>query len=90
MDQICLVVPVLPGRTAGARDFTRELEADATPTTSARSLYQWCGSGLFPCVAPRRACRYAVGWGEVCARRRITAARAAPLAQEHTGRPESV
>ena len=27
MDQICLVVPVLPGRTADARDFTRELEA---------------------------------------------------------------
>ena len=28
MDQICLVVPVLPGRTADARDFMRELEAD--------------------------------------------------------------
>ena len=28
MDQICLVVPVLPGKTAGARDFMRELEAD--------------------------------------------------------------
>ena len=27
MDQICLVVPVLPGRTADARDFMRELEA---------------------------------------------------------------
>lgn len=26
MDQICLVVPVLPGRTADARDFMRELE----------------------------------------------------------------
>ena len=28
MDQICLVVPVLPGRTADARDFMRQLEAD--------------------------------------------------------------
>lgn len=28
MDQICLVVPVLPGRTADPRDFIRELEAD--------------------------------------------------------------
>jgi len=28
MDQICLVVPVLPGKTADARDFMRELEAD--------------------------------------------------------------
>ena len=28
MDQICLVVPVIPGRTADARDFMRELEAD--------------------------------------------------------------
>jgi len=27
MDQICLVVPILPGRTADARDFMRELEA---------------------------------------------------------------
>jgi hypothetical protein len=27
MDQICLVVPVLPGRTADARDFMRQLEA---------------------------------------------------------------
>ena len=27
MDQICLVVPVHPGRTADARDFMRELEA---------------------------------------------------------------
>jgi hypothetical protein len=27
MDQICLVVPVLPGRTADAKDFMRELEA---------------------------------------------------------------
>ena len=27
MDQVCLVVPVLPGRTADARDFMRELEA---------------------------------------------------------------
>jgi len=26
MDQICLVVPVLPGRTADAKDFMRELE----------------------------------------------------------------
>jgi hypothetical protein len=26
MDQICLVVPILPGRTADARDFMRELE----------------------------------------------------------------
>ena len=25
MDQICLVVPILPGRTADARDFMREL-----------------------------------------------------------------
>jgi len=28
MDQICLVVPVLPGRTADARDFMRALEGD--------------------------------------------------------------
>jgi hypothetical protein len=28
MDQICLVVPVLPGRTADARDFMQELEGD--------------------------------------------------------------
>lgn len=28
MDQICPVVPVLPGRTADARDFMRELEAE--------------------------------------------------------------
>jgi len=28
MDQICLVVPVLPGRTADAKDFMRELEGD--------------------------------------------------------------
>ena len=28
MDQICLVVPVLPGRTPDARDFMRELEGD--------------------------------------------------------------
>ena len=28
MDQICLVVSVLPGKTADARDFMRELEAD--------------------------------------------------------------
>jgi hypothetical protein len=27
MDQICLVVPVLPGRTADAKDFMRQLEA---------------------------------------------------------------
>jgi Family of unknown function (DUF6176) len=31
MDQICLVVPILPGRTADARDFMRELEADRKP-----------------------------------------------------------
>ena len=30
MDQICLVVPILPGRTADARDFMRELEASRT------------------------------------------------------------
>jgi hypothetical protein len=28
MDQICLVVPVLPGRTADARDFLQELEGE--------------------------------------------------------------
>jgi len=28
MDQICLVVPILPGRTADAKDFMRELESD--------------------------------------------------------------
>ena len=27
MDQFCLVVPILPSRTADARDFRRELEA---------------------------------------------------------------
>jgi|SRR5215471_17998108 len=28
MDQICLVVPILTGKTEDARDFMRELEAD--------------------------------------------------------------
>jgi len=28
MDQICLVVPVLPGKTADARDFMQQLEGD--------------------------------------------------------------
>jgi hypothetical protein len=28
MDQICLVVPILPGRTVDAKDFMRELEGD--------------------------------------------------------------
>ena len=28
MEQICLVVPVLPGKTADARDFLRDVEAD--------------------------------------------------------------
>jgi len=28
MDQICIVVPVLPGRTEDARDFMKELEGD--------------------------------------------------------------
>ena len=28
MDQICLVVPIIPGKTADARDFMRELEGD--------------------------------------------------------------
>ena len=28
MDQTCLIVPVLPGKTADARDFMRELDAD--------------------------------------------------------------
>jgi len=28
MDQICLVVPVLPGKTADARDFMHKLEGD--------------------------------------------------------------
>jgi hypothetical protein len=28
MDQICLVLPILPGRTGDARDFMRELEGD--------------------------------------------------------------
>ena len=31
MDQICLVVPVIPGRTPDARDFMRELEAGRKP-----------------------------------------------------------
>ena len=31
MDQICLVVPILPGRTADAKDFMRELEAGRKP-----------------------------------------------------------
>jgi hypothetical protein len=31
MDQICLVVPVLAGKTADARDFMRELEGDRKP-----------------------------------------------------------
>ena len=28
MDQICLVVPVLPGKTTDARDFMQQLEGD--------------------------------------------------------------
>jgi len=28
MDQICLVVPIIPGKTTDARDFMRELETD--------------------------------------------------------------
>ena len=32
MDQICLVVPVLPGKTPDARDFMRELEGDRKPS----------------------------------------------------------
>ena len=31
MDQICLLVPVLPGKTPDARDFMRELEGDRKP-----------------------------------------------------------
>jgi hypothetical protein len=31
MDQICLVVPILPGRTADAKDFMRELETARNP-----------------------------------------------------------
>ncbi len=31
MDQICLVVPILPGKTPAARDFMRELEGDRKP-----------------------------------------------------------
>ena len=31
MDQICLVVPVLPGRTADAGDVIRELETAQAP-----------------------------------------------------------
>ena len=31
MDQICLVVPIIPGKTADARDFMRELEGDRKP-----------------------------------------------------------
>lgn len=28
MDQICLVLPILPGKTADARDFQQELDTD--------------------------------------------------------------
>jgi hypothetical protein len=31
MDQICLVVPILPGKTDDARDFMRELEGTRKP-----------------------------------------------------------
>jgi len=31
MDQICLVVPITPGKTADARDFMRELEEKRKP-----------------------------------------------------------
>ena len=31
MDQICLVVPIIPGKTTDARDFMRELETDRKP-----------------------------------------------------------
>jgi hypothetical protein len=34
MDQICLVVPIMAGKTTEARDFTRELEESASPTTT--------------------------------------------------------
>lgn len=53
MDQISLVIPVRPGRTTDTRDFMREVEPAAMPAASARSLYQRCGSGLFPCIALR-------------------------------------
>jgi hypothetical protein len=31
MDQICLVVPITPGKTQDARDFMRELEEQRKP-----------------------------------------------------------
>jgi hypothetical protein len=31
MDQICLVVPITPGKTQDARDFMRELEEKRKP-----------------------------------------------------------
>jgi hypothetical protein len=34
MDQICLVVPITPGKTQDARDFMRELEEKRKP--------DWC------------------------------------------------
>ena len=69
MDQFCLVVPILPSRTADARDFRRELEAGPNADYRRVVLYQRSEGGLFTCVAVRRACRCAAGWGEVCARR---------------------
>lgn len=31
MDQVCFVLPILPGKTAGARDFQRELDGPRKP-----------------------------------------------------------
>jgi len=38
MDQICLVVPILPGRTADARDFMRELSRNANYQVSEQRI----------------------------------------------------
>jgi hypothetical protein len=36
MDQICLVVPITPGKTQDARDFMRNWKKSASPTTTGR------------------------------------------------------
>jgi hypothetical protein len=45
MDQICLVVPITPGKTADAMDFMRELEEQRKPCTASKLVVwrlTWC------------------------------------------------
>jgi len=55
MGQFCLVVHILPGRTADARDPMRELETGRNADYQRAVWYQRRGSGLLPRVALRGA-----------------------------------